>query len=96
MCSPRRLIRTYCPRLRPSSHPAAAARPLPHLDWIEALSFFIIGEQAMSRQLSGSVAARDPGSRDHLVPGAGHVGLYHRADLIPFDAATAFLARHLG
>lgn len=30
-----------------------------------------------------------------IVPGAGHVDLYDRVDLIPFDKLTAFFREHL-
>jgi hypothetical protein len=31
-----------------------------------------------------------------LVPGVGHVDLYDRADLIPFDTLAAFFQANLG
>jgi fermentation-respiration switch protein FrsA (DUF1100 family) len=31
----------------------------------------------------------------HIVPGAGHVDLYDRVGLIPFDKLTAFFTRSL-
>ena len=32
----------------------------------------------------------------HVVPGAGHVDLYDRLNLIPWDGLTAFFRQHLG
>ncbi|MDO5286649.1 MAG: alpha/beta hydrolase [Actinomycetia bacterium] len=69
---------------------------LAHPDWIEAPTLFVIGEDAMSRPLGEGIAERVPGSVVRLVPGAGHVDLYHRTDLIPLDDIAAFLAQHLG
>ena len=31
----------------------------------------------------------------HIVPGAGHVDLYDRVDLIPFDKLAGFFSQHL-
>ena len=32
----------------------------------------------------------------HVVPGAGHVDLYDRVSLIPWDKLTSFFTQHLG
>ncbi|WP_259155656.1 alpha/beta hydrolase [Xanthomonas sp. 3793] len=67
---------------------------------IESISpramLFITGEKAHSREFSEE-AYRLAGQPRQLVivPGAGHVDLYDRVDLIPFDALTAFFRDHL-
>ena len=57
---------------------------------------FITGERAHSREFSEE-AYRLAGAAKELlvVPGAGHVDLYDRVDLIPFGALTAFFERNL-
>jgi uncharacterized protein len=57
---------------------------------------FITGEAAHSREFSEE-AYRLAGEPKKLVvvPGAGHVDLYDRVDLIPFDKLTAFFNQHL-
>jgi len=57
---------------------------------------FITGETAHSREFSEE-AYRLAGQPKQLlvVPGAGHVDLYDRVELIPFDALTAFFTTHL-
>jgi len=57
---------------------------------------FIAGEQAHSREFSED-AYRLAGEPKQLliVPGAGHVDLYDRVGLIPWDALTTFFRRHL-
>jgi fermentation-respiration switch protein FrsA (DUF1100 family) len=57
---------------------------------------FITGETAHSREFSEE-AYRLAGQPKQLlvVPGAGHVDLYDRVALIPFDALTAFFTTHL-
>jgi fermentation-respiration switch protein FrsA (DUF1100 family) len=67
---------------------------------IEAISprpmLFITGEAAHSREFSEE-AYRLAGLPKELVvvPGAGHVDLYDRVNLIPFDKLTAFFNQHL-
>ena len=58
--------------------------------------FFITGENAHSREFSED-AYRLAGRPKELliVPGAGHVDLYDRVSLIPFDKLTAFFRQHL-
>ena len=68
---------------------------LAHPDWIEAPVLFVIGEQAMSRALGEGMAARVPDSEIRYVPGVGHVDLYHRVDLIPFDEIATWLTARL-
>lgn len=57
---------------------------------------FITGEAAHSREFSEK-AYRLAGQPKELVvvPGAGHVDLYDRVDLIPFDKLTAFFKQNL-
>ncbi|MFB7874080.1 alpha/beta hydrolase [Nocardia sp. NPDC056064] len=57
---------------------------------------FITGENAHSREFSEE-AYRLAGDRKELVivPGAGHVDLYDRTELIPFDKLTAFYTQNL-
>lgn len=49
----------------------------------------------MSRPLGEGMAARVPDSEIRYVPGAGHVDLYHRLDLIPFDEIADWLTTRL-
>ncbi|MGV0592473.1 alpha/beta hydrolase [Mycolicibacterium porcinum] len=52
---------------------------------------FITGEQAHSREFSEDAYRRAAEPKDLvIVPGAGHVDLYDRVDLIPFDTLTTF------
>ncbi|MDB6170802.1 MAG: hypothetical protein JWL59_113 [Chthoniobacteraceae bacterium] len=57
---------------------------------------FITGDVAHSREFSEE-AYRLAGEPKELVivPGAGHVDLYDRVNLIPFDKLTAFFKQHL-
>jgi fermentation-respiration switch protein FrsA (DUF1100 family) len=57
---------------------------------------FITGEIAHSREFSED-AYRLAGQPKELVvvPGAGHVDLYERVNLIPFDKLAAFFNQHL-
>jgi hypothetical protein len=57
---------------------------------------FITGENAHSREFSED-AYRLAGEPKELfiVPGAGHVDLYDRVNLIPFDKITSFFTEHL-
>ncbi|MFJ4145210.1 alpha/beta hydrolase [Pseudomonas sp. NPDC089734] len=57
---------------------------------------FIAGENAHSREFSEE-AYRLAGQPKELVivPGAGHVDLYDRVDLIPFDRLASFFLTHL-
>lgn len=57
---------------------------------------FIAGDNAHSLEFSEE-AYRLAGEPKGLfiVPGAGHVDLYDRVDLIPFDQLTAFFREHL-
>ncbi|MEE6165875.1 MULTISPECIES: alpha/beta hydrolase [unclassified Mycolicibacterium] len=57
---------------------------------------FVAGDQAHSLEFSQDAyrLAGEP-KELFLVPGAGHVDLYDRVELIPFDRLTGFYARHL-
>jgi uncharacterized protein len=57
---------------------------------------FIAGEQAHSREFSDEAyrLAAEP-KELVIVPGAGHVDLYDRVNLIPFDTLTAFFQTNL-
>lgn len=69
-------------------------------DDIETISprpmLFITGDQAHSREFSEDAYKRAAEPKElHIVPGAGHVDLYDRVDLIPFDKLASFFGRHL-
>ena len=57
---------------------------------------FITGENAHSREFSEDAykLAAEP-KELHIVPGAGHVDLYDRVNLIPFDKLTSFFTNNL-
>jgi len=57
---------------------------------------FITGDAAHSREFSEEAykLAGEP-KELHIVPGAGHVDLYDRVNLIPWDKLTAFFNKHL-
>ena len=58
---------------------------------------FITGDQAHSREFSEQAyqLAAEP-KQLVLVPGAGHVDLYDRVDLIPFDTLATFFQNNMG
>ena len=57
---------------------------------------FISGDQAHSREFSEEAYRRAAEPKELVwVPGAGHVDLYDRVDLIPFDKLQSFFDRHL-
>ncbi|KAG1694053.1 hypothetical protein DVH05_022070 [Phytophthora capsici] len=57
---------------------------------------FISGDQAHSREFSeGAYASAADPKELYWVPGAGHVDLYDRVDLIPFDKLTEFFTASL-
>ncbi len=57
---------------------------------------FITGDQAHSREFSEDAYKRAAEPKElHIIPGAGHVDLYDRVNLIPWDELTAFFGRHL-
>jgi uncharacterized protein len=57
---------------------------------------FITGDQAHSREFSEDAYNRAAEPKELvLVPGAGHVDLYDRVNLIPWDKLEVFFTRHL-
>ena len=57
---------------------------------------FIAGETAHSREFSEDAYKRAAEPKELLiVPGAGHVDLYDRVALIPFDKLTSFFRQNL-
>ncbi|MEU6643521.1 alpha/beta hydrolase [Saccharomonospora sp. NPDC046836] len=57
---------------------------------------FIAGDNAHSRYYSEDAHAQAPEPTElHIVRGAGHVDLYDRVDLIPWDKLTDFFGEHL-
>ena len=57
---------------------------------------FVAGENAHSRYYTEDAYAQAPEPRELLiVPGAGHVDLYDRVDLIPWDRLAGFFHEHL-
>ncbi|KAL1856652.1 hypothetical protein Plec18167_007224 [Paecilomyces lecythidis] len=57
---------------------------------------FISGDQAHSREFSEEAYARAAEPKELLwIPGAGHVDLYDRVDLIPFGRLTQFFQTNL-
>ena len=56
----------------------------------------VVGKQAAARPLSEAIHERlTTTKRLVAAPGAGRVDLYHRTDLIPFDAMEAFFSQAL-
>jgi len=57
---------------------------------------FISGDQAHSKEFSKDAYERAAEPKELVwVPGAGHVDLYDRVDLIPWDKLTSFFRQHL-
>ncbi len=57
---------------------------------------FITGDQAHSREFSEDAYQRAAEPKElYYVPGAGHVDLYDRMNLIPWGKLAAFFTRHL-
>lgn len=57
---------------------------------------FITGDHAHSREFSEDAYQRAAEPKElHIVPGAGHVDLYDRVTLIPWDKLGAFFGKHL-
>ena len=57
---------------------------------------FITGDQAHSKEFSEDAYKRAAEPKElYVVPGAGHVDLYDRVPLIPFDKLTSFFNKHL-
>jgi fermentation-respiration switch protein FrsA (DUF1100 family) len=57
---------------------------------------FITGDQAHSKEFSEDAYKRGAEPKElHIVPGAGHVDLYDRVNLIPWSKLTSFFGKHL-
>lgn len=57
---------------------------------------FITGDKAHSREFSEDAYKRAGQPKELvIVPNAGHVDLYDKAGLIPFDKLEAFFTKHL-
>jgi uncharacterized protein len=57
---------------------------------------FIAGDQAHSKEFSQDAYKRAAEPKELVwVPAAGHVDLYDRVDIIPFDKLTNFFGQHL-
>jgi hypothetical protein len=57
---------------------------------------FITGDHAHSKEFSEDAYKRAAEPKElYIVPNAGHVDLYDRTDLIPFDKLTAFFSKNL-
>ena len=67
------------------------------LSWISPRPvLFITGDKAHSRIFSEHAYAQAAEPKElYIVPGAGHVDLYDRVNLIPWDKLTSFFAQHL-
>jgi fermentation-respiration switch protein FrsA (DUF1100 family) len=72
----------------------------PLMNYIDTISprpiLFIIGENAHSRYFTEDAykMAAEP-KELYIVPGARHIDLYDRTDMIPFDKLTAFFTNNL-
>lgn len=72
----------------------------PLMNYIETISprpiLFIMGEKAHSRYFTEDAykMAAEP-KELYIVPGARHIDLYDRTDMIPFDKLTAFFTKAL-
>ena len=73
---------------------------MPILTYIAEISprpiLFVHGEKAHSRYFSETAYAAAAQPKELLIiPGANHVDLYDRVDVIPFDKLTSFFKRYL-
>jgi fermentation-respiration switch protein FrsA (DUF1100 family) len=68
-----------------------------HLDWMSPRPvLFIIGDHAHSRIFSEQAFEKASEPKElFVVPNAGHVDLYDRMDLIPWDKLTSFFTENL-
>ena len=58
---------------------------------------FVTGDRAHSREFSEKAYHRAAEPKElYLVPDAGHVDLYDRVNLIPWDKLQSFFDEHLG
>lgn len=71
--------------------------PFQNLAWISPRPILLIaGEVASSRYFSEDAFAQASEPKElHIVPGAGHVDLYDRVNLIPWDKLQSFFDQHL-
>ena len=71
--------------------------PFEHLDWISPRPILLIaGEVANSRYFSEDTFKKAAEPKElYIVPGAGHVDLYDRVSLIPWDKLQSFFNQHL-
>ncbi|WP_064684300.1 alpha/beta hydrolase [Rhizobium bangladeshense] len=72
-------------------------RPFDHVDMISPRPVLLIaGENAHSRFFSEQAIKKAAEPKElFIVPGAGHVDLYDKADLIPWDKLKSFFDQHL-
>lgn len=57
---------------------------------------FITGDRAHSKEFSEDAFKRAGQPKElYVVPGAGHVDLYDRTDVIPFEKLTDFFRKNL-
>ena len=69
----------------------------PALDTLRTTELRLHRHQAVHESAQEDRDERLTTDKELLVaPGAGHVDLYHRTDLIPFESIDVFLAKHLG
>lgn len=73
---------------------------MPLLSYIKEIAprpvLLIAGENAHSRYLSEDAYKAAAGQKElMIIPGATHVDLYDRLDVIPFDKLSAFFTQHL-
>jgi uncharacterized protein len=58
--------------------------------------FFITGDKAYPKEFSEDAYKRAAKPKElYIVPNAGHVDLYYRVALIPFDKLTTFFTQNL-
>jgi fermentation-respiration switch protein FrsA (DUF1100 family) len=71
--------------------------PFQNLEWISPRPVLLVhGEIANSRYFSEDAYQRAVDPKElYIVPGAGHVDLYDRADMIPWDKLTSFFTQNL-
>jgi hypothetical protein len=70
--------------------------PLERIEEIGRPLLFVTGTEADSREFSEDAYNRAVEPKEIVrVPNAGHVDLYDRANLIPFDKLTSFFTQHL-
>ena len=68
-----------------------------YLEWISPRPvLFITGDRAHSRIFSEHAYGKASEPKElFIVPGAGHVDLYDRVNLIPWDKVQSFFGTHL-